>query len=176
VWEFSGYGVPVDIDRVSGQIEWACSAMLDRAVSGIPGDVPVPKILRRGAPGPMIVDEANDGDHDLVVIGSRGRDELRSLLLGSVSHHVLQGSRLPVLVVHAVDGPQGSTRRDDGVARQLDTVAHAELLEDVRAVALDGLLGHEQQRTDLLVGVCLRDELDDLLLARRQPSTRRCAR
>jgi len=99
VWAFSGYGVPVDVDRLSGQIERAYSAMLDGAVAGVPADLPVTKILRRGAPAPMIVDEANAGGHDLVVMGSRGRGELRSLLLGSVSHHVLQGSRLPVLVV-----------------------------------------------------------------------------
>src|SRR5215217_1544784 len=56
----------------------------------------------------------------------------------------------------------------DGVARQLDAVAHAELLEDVRAVTLDGLLADEQQVGDLLVGVGLGDQLDDLLLARRE--------
>ena len=50
VWAFSGYGVPVDVDGLSGQIERACFAMLDRAVSGIPSDLPVTKILRRGPP------------------------------------------------------------------------------------------------------------------------------
>ena len=54
----------------------------------------------------------------------------------------------------------------DRVARELDAVAHAELLEDVRAVALDRLLADEQHLGDLLVGVRLGDELDDLLLAR----------
>jgi nucleotide-binding universal stress UspA family protein len=43
VWAFSGYGVPVDVDRVSGQIERAFSAMLDSAVSAIPGDLPSPR-------------------------------------------------------------------------------------------------------------------------------------
>ena len=54
----------------------------------------------------------------------------------------------------------------DRVAREFDPVAHAELLEDVRAVALDGLLGDVQQRADLVVGMRFGDELDDLLLAR----------
>jgi nucleotide-binding universal stress UspA family protein len=108
-WAFGGgYGAPIDSASVSRQIEQACCTVLDRAVSRIPDDLPVTKLLRRGAPGPVIVDEANAGEHDLVVIGSRGRGELRSLLLGSVSHRVLQGSRLPVLVVHAAAG-QGST-------------------------------------------------------------------
>lgn len=110
VWAFSGYGVPVDVDRVSDEIQRACCAMLDSAVSSIPDDVPVTKILRRGAPGAEIVREANAGDHDLVVIGSRGRGELRSLLVGSVSHRVLQGSRLPVLVVHAAHSGQPADR------------------------------------------------------------------
>src|SRR5690349_1654587 len=46
----------------------------------------------------------------------------------------------------------------DRVAGELHPVAHAELLEDVRAVALDRLLGDEQQLADLLVGVRLGDE------------------
>src|SRR5688572_969038 len=100
VWAFSGYGTPVSIDRLSEQLEREYQSVLDAAVDTVPADLPVTKILKRGAIGPAIVDEANAGRHDLLVVGSRGRGELRSLLLGSVSHHVLQASHVPVLVVH----------------------------------------------------------------------------
>ncbi|MGH2969404.1 MAG: universal stress protein [Solirubrobacteraceae bacterium] len=100
VWAMSGYDVPIDVDRVSKEMEREYRSMLDGAASSVPADLPVTKILKRGAAGPVIADEANVGDHDLVVMGSRGRGELRSLLLGSVSHRVLQASHVPVLVVH----------------------------------------------------------------------------
>lgn len=56
----------------------------------------------------------------------------------------------------------------DRVAGQLDTVVQAELLEDVRAVALDRVLADHQRLCDLTVGVALRDELDDFGLPWRQ--------
>jgi nucleotide-binding universal stress UspA family protein len=39
-------------------------------------------------------------DADLLVIGSRGRGEIKSLVRGSVSHDCLQKARCPVAVVH----------------------------------------------------------------------------
>src|SRR5687767_7306850 len=56
----------------------------------------------------------------------------------------------------------------DRVADELDPVAHAELGEDVRAMALDGLLADDQQLGDLARRVRLRDELEHLGLARGQ--------
>jgi nucleotide-binding universal stress UspA family protein len=101
----SGYGAAVNLDALMAEIELEYQTMLDRALDTMADDVPVNKILTRGPAGPSIVAEARANDHDLIVMGSRGRGELRSLLLGSVSHHVLQASPVPVLVVHVREDP-----------------------------------------------------------------------
>jgi nucleotide-binding universal stress UspA family protein len=45
-----------------------------------------------------IIDTADEEEADLIVMGSRGVSNLRSLLLGSVAHKVLQLSSQPVLI------------------------------------------------------------------------------
>ncbi len=55
--------------------------------------------ILHGTPGPSIVDFANKGAFDVVVIGSRGLNSLQEMVLGSVSHKVIKRAECPVLVV-----------------------------------------------------------------------------
>jgi nucleotide-binding universal stress UspA family protein len=52
-----------------------------------------------GKPGDAILREAHEGGFDLIIIGDRGLSGLKELVLGSVSHQVVDMSRVPVLVV-----------------------------------------------------------------------------
>ncbi|MFQ5475498.1 MAG: universal stress protein [Nitrosopumilus sp.] len=52
-----------------------------------------------GSTASSILNYANKNKIDLIVIGHRGLSSPKELLLGSVSHHVLQKSKMPVLVV-----------------------------------------------------------------------------
>ncbi|MDQ0255739.1 nucleotide-binding universal stress UspA family protein [Evansella vedderi] len=52
-----------------------------------------------GEPGSSIVREANNGDYDLVVIGSRGLNPFQQMVLGSVSHKVAKRVKCPILIV-----------------------------------------------------------------------------
>lgn len=56
-------------------------------------------VYRQGDPVEEIIKAADEADVDLIVIGSRGVGRLYSVILGSVSERVLQGTRRPVLVV-----------------------------------------------------------------------------
>jgi nucleotide-binding universal stress UspA family protein len=103
-----GYYVPVNLHELQRQAERNYERTLGAAIAAwVPDDMPVTGIVRRGAVAPTIVEQAVAGHHDLIVVGSRGRGELRSLLLGSVSHDVLQSSPIAVLVVHATRSADG---------------------------------------------------------------------
>ena len=99
-WVAAGYGMPAPAAPVSPELQ--AQRMLDRAVSVVPHDLPVTVLLRSGPAAQAILDQAEAGGHDLIVMGTRGRGDLSSLLLGSVSHQVLRESRVPVLVAREV--------------------------------------------------------------------------
>jgi hypothetical protein len=68
----------------------------------------VSTVLSREPVRPALIHQIEVGTHDLVVMGSRGRGAVRSVLLGSISHYVLHHSPVPVLIVHA----EPDARRD----------------------------------------------------------------
>ncbi|RYG71205.1 universal stress protein [Lentibacillus lipolyticus] len=55
--------------------------------------------ILHGEPGPAIVEFVNTNDFDCVVIGSRGLNNLQTMILGSVSHKVAKRVDCPVLIV-----------------------------------------------------------------------------
>jgi nucleotide-binding universal stress UspA family protein len=86
---------------VTGDARAWAEAILRRALDQVPDDLPVSTVLTDQPTRLALIRQIKDGHHDLVVMGSRGRGAVRSALLGSVSHHVLHHSHVPVLIVHA---------------------------------------------------------------------------
>jgi nucleotide-binding universal stress UspA family protein len=98
------------------QLEAEARQGLERAAALVPDGIPVAKIVAHGSPARAILARIDAGAHDLVVVGSRGRDVVRSLLLGSVSLEVLTHSSVPVLIAHC-------TSRADPEQRTYETNA-----------------------------------------------------
>ena len=55
--------------------------------------------IREGSPGRGLLEAAAERGADLIVVGRRGHGELTDLVLGSVGHHLIHHSRMPVVVV-----------------------------------------------------------------------------
>ena len=94
------------VARLVTDAEIQSEAILREAVERVPDDVSISTVLRRAPAGPTLLREIETGHHDLVVMGSRGRGALRSMLLRSVSHYALHQCRVPVLIVRAEPAPQ----------------------------------------------------------------------
>jgi nucleotide-binding universal stress UspA family protein len=94
VWP--GYVPPIseaDLDSAAKQI-------LAEGEGLVPDGIPVSGRTAIGHPGMELVKRAAAANHDLIVMGSRGRGAIRSAVLGSVSHFVLNHTTIPVLIVH----------------------------------------------------------------------------
>jgi nucleotide-binding universal stress UspA family protein len=101
-WFLGGaYAVPINVEELREPLERHYKEMLEAATKAVPDAIPCETVVAHGQPGSAIVEQLQSKRHDVVVMGSRGRGGVSSLLLGSVSQHVLQASPVPVLVVHA---------------------------------------------------------------------------
>lgn len=83
------------------------------AVKRVPSSIGVTSVLTHEPIRKALTDTIDEGDYDLLVMGSRGRGAVKAQLLGSVSHYALEHSPIPVLVVQAQDeagaGDHGDT-------------------------------------------------------------------
>jgi nucleotide-binding universal stress UspA family protein len=82
------------------ELEQESTEILRHAIDQVPESLPVTKILTHVPIRNALHEQVMNGQHDLVVMGSRGRGALRASLLGSVSHYALNHSPIPVLIVH----------------------------------------------------------------------------
>lgn len=89
------YVVPLPTEDELGR---EAQEIVERAEALVPEDVPVSTVVRRGPAAKAILERVESGEHDLIVMGSRGLGAAGALLLGSVSRAVLAHSPVPVLI------------------------------------------------------------------------------
>jgi nucleotide-binding universal stress UspA family protein len=77
-------------ERASHGVERATGAGLDAQAVVKPRDATIAE---------TIIKEAQDASADVIVIGTRGLTGVKSMMLGSVSHAVLQHADRPVMIV-----------------------------------------------------------------------------
>ena len=80
------------------ELERLAEEVLDRAAALVPENVPVSTVARVGQVSAEILARVENGEHDVVVMGSRGLGRAGSFLLGSTSAALLARSSVPVLI------------------------------------------------------------------------------
>lgn len=102
---FDLLGGLTDLDAM----EEAAAAMVDRSLARLARPESFEAATRLGPPADALIEEANELDAELIVVGTRGRGALAELLLGSVSRSVAARAGRPVAIVPAsstwTDGP-----------------------------------------------------------------------
>jgi len=84
------------IDKIMVQ----ANALLEPFRSMLTGQgVDIADLIIEGPAGEKICEVARNESCEMIIMGSRGRSDLKGLLLGSVAHRVLQQASCPVLVV-----------------------------------------------------------------------------
>jgi nucleotide-binding universal stress UspA family protein len=97
-----GYVPPI----TEADLESSAEKTLAEGEALVPEGVGISGRTAVGHPGMELIKRAAAANHDLIVMGSRGRGAVRSAVLGSVSHFVLNHTTVPVLIIH--DGSRES--------------------------------------------------------------------
>lgn len=84
--------IAADEDKTVEEIFQACEICLG-------GKVPCTPLVATGDPAEEILNVANEGMYDLIVLGSQGRSSIRGFLLGTVHAKILHHALQPVLLM-----------------------------------------------------------------------------
>ena len=95
-----GLVAPVDIEPMRASAE----KLLRETVDAVAGEkaAQVERVLVEAPAGESIIQSSRDAE--LIVVGRRGLGTVRSIVLGSVSTHVIQHATCPVLVIPTPHG------------------------------------------------------------------------
>ncbi|MEA2159526.1 MAG: hypothetical protein QOD66_1906 [Solirubrobacteraceae bacterium] len=104
-------------EPLAAELEREATQVLCDAVQRVPENVPVTTILTPKPIRKALLAQVKSANHDLLVMGSRGRGALSASLLGSVSHFVLNHSPIPVLVIHTEEDRVSADGRAPGEAK-----------------------------------------------------------
>lgn len=92
--------VPIDVELIRDAERAAVWGLLEATIDGAGGTVS--RVDLDGYPPDTLVGYADNVGATLLVVGTRGRGELASLILGSTSHRALHLSKCDVLVVKPI--------------------------------------------------------------------------
>ena len=90
----------VDGDTLPGDGAEALGSLHRLAAREVPSSVQVDMLTDTGRPAERINHHAQDGEHDLVVMGTHGKTGIERVMLGSVAEMVVRTCPVPVLVTH----------------------------------------------------------------------------
>lgn len=99
VASYTGLPMESSWNGVADALREEGEAAVERVLELAPERVAVETAVLEGAPGQVIVDQADRSNVDLVIMGTHGRGGLDRLLLGSVAEQVVRRSPVPVLTV-----------------------------------------------------------------------------
>lgn len=104
-------------ESASGILEFCCQAVRKHTIV-------CDGVVREGNPAQQVLEAAHDFRADRIVLGTRSRNKLSKLPLGSVAEQVLRSANIPVLTV----GPEARLPVDAGPAEKV--VLHATTLRE----------------------------------------------
>ena len=95
---------PGGVRRLHDDQESDLARQLRAAADRVPDDLSVTTRLLDGDPPRELLRAAREGDHDVILVGSRGRGRVTAALLGSVSNRLMHEAPVPVIIGHAPRG------------------------------------------------------------------------